>query len=526
MPPKKKSKKKGGKAKKAKPSGPPVPPLHELWTLETLHSQYEAVLGKVSSLKAEKAQLKDTISELKNDHQIIYEKFKEDFEAQNDKINGLVKDAKENEERRVKGEEANKAKMDELGKFAHSAQHTVTKISAEWKAKLVLLREAETAVVRNAQLEIDNSQLNHSIIALKEELRKRERQLFVVSKSRLGESSEVVDRYEFGSNQEGEMDIVGERTPDISVAMSPLILEAMKQFPMSDVVQREGVVILATLNSTLDDCTLLATFHGFKIVTSGLRRFLRDMPMQAAGAKLLWKMASLSSNFFKEADAAGIVAMALHVMRLNSHQRQRRLVFNYIRLLKEMTKGHIMAEYYGLDDFFRSLEFKRDSHTNEDLKKMFPRVDKKRGKFQAMKQEEEAKAKLAKLKKLEAIKAAKASSLPSIMPSKKKAAVTASKRRSILLLGNDDEEEAPDKKGKVMLGSKSSGALSAVRFGLSQTAKVRLQQTTFFVSRGLPDAVSRALRAHEQEAGRVNHEVMCLVEELGVNFERTLDIPA
>ena len=298
MPPKKKSKKKG-KAKKTKPSGPPVPPLHELWTLETLHTQYEAALAEVSSLKAEKAQLKDTISELKNDHQIIYEKFKEEFEAQNDKINGLVREAKENEDRRVKGEvrrceersdelmmksrvcgeltsnadtfvrntalitprsvacsslrsslalsssqEANKAKMDELGKFAHSAQHTVTKISAEWKAKLVLLREAETAVVRNAQLEIDNSQLNRSIIALKEEvrvgsgeerktrserrgakrrsaakysvphfvlmptqqhnntttsqLRKRERQIFIVSKSRLGESSEVVDKYEFG----------------------------------------------------------------------------------------------------------------------------------------------------------------------------------------------------------------------------------------------------------------------------------------------------------------------------------------
>ena len=127
----------------------------------------------------------------------------------------------------------------------------------------------------------------------------------------------------------------------------------MKQFPMSDVVQREGVIIMATLTSSLDDCALLGNFQGFKIVMSGLRRFLRDVPMQAAGAKLLWKMASLSSDFFEEADAAGVVAMALHVIRLNSHQRQRRLVFNYIRLLKVMTQDHLMTEYYGLDDFFR-----------------------------------------------------------------------------------------------------------------------------------------------------------------------------
>ena len=290
--------------------------------------------------------------------------------------------------------------MDELGKFAHSAQHTVTKISAEWKAKLVLLREAETAVVRNAQLEIDNSQLNRSIIALKEELRKRERQLFVVSKSRLGESSNVVEKYEFGSNQDGETEIIGERTPDVSVAMSPLILEAMKQFPLAEVVQREGVVILATLTRSFDDCTLLSNFHGFKVVANGLRRFLHDVPMQAAGAKLLWRLTSLSSEFFDQADATGVVAMALHVMRLNAHQRQRRMVFNYIRLLRVMTRDHLMAEYYAFDDLFRSLDYKREIHTNDDLKKMFPRVNKKRGKFEAIKQQEENKAKAARLAKV------------------------------------------------------------------------------------------------------------------------------
>ena len=96
---------------------------------------------------------------------------------------------------------------------------------------------------------------------------------------------------------------------------------------------------------------------------------------------------------------------------------------------------------------------------------MFPRVSQKRGKFSAMKQSEEAKAKLAKLKKLEALRAAKANSLPSITPARKKAAVTASKRRSILMLGNDDEEEAGAAKGKGggLLGSKSVGALGAVR---------------------------------------------------------------
>jgi hypothetical protein len=39
-------------------------------------------------------------------------------------------------------------------------------------------------VVRNAQLEIENSQLNRSIAELRVELKKREKQLFVVGKAR------------------------------------------------------------------------------------------------------------------------------------------------------------------------------------------------------------------------------------------------------------------------------------------------------------------------------------------------------
>ena len=63
-----------------------------------------------------------------------------------------------------------------------------------------------------------------------------------------------------------------------------------------------------------------------------------------------------------------------------------------------------------------------------------------------------------------------------------------------------------------------------VRFGLSPLARERVKQTSFYIARGLPNAVSRAMKEHEAVAGRVSHEVACLVEELGVTFERTLDV--
>lgn len=137
-----------------------------------MHTEYTSLQSSHSSLLAEKQNLTDEIATLKNDHSVIYEKFQQEFDKQKSYTLSLVKKASDSEESRKKSDKFNAAKVSELEKFAKEAGHTVTKISAEWKTKLKLIREAEGAVVRNAQLEIENSQLNRDKLALQEELRK------------------------------------------------------------------------------------------------------------------------------------------------------------------------------------------------------------------------------------------------------------------------------------------------------------------------------------------------------------------
>jgi len=117
------------------------------------------------------------LAELKSDHQVTYEKFQQEFAQHKSKMQALIESAKASEDQRKASEEVNGRKMAELSLVTRDAQSTVSKISAEWKEKQSLIHDAETAVVRNAQLEIENSQLVRTMADLKSELKKREKQV-------------------------------------------------------------------------------------------------------------------------------------------------------------------------------------------------------------------------------------------------------------------------------------------------------------------------------------------------------------
>ncbi|GMI04124.1 hypothetical protein TrVE_jg7011 [Triparma verrucosa] len=467
MPPKKK------KAKKAKgpkvPKGPPVPPLHELWSLETLHAQFEEKCKEIEQLKGEKRELESTINTLQTDHQSVYEKFEEEFKSQNTKINDLVEAASSSEALRLSSETSNQKKMQELASFAQSAQHTVTKISAEWKAKLVLLREAETAVVRNAQLEIENSKLNRNIIALKEELKKREKQLYVVSKAGMDSSTlDLLENYDFRqqqSNQEeggeegdGDENIVGERKErDVSVALAPLILEAMKQFPTTAEINNSGLKILSSLTQTKLDTVLFHKFSGLNISLASIRG-TKNKESLLAGVKLLWKCSTLNEDSFNYIQKEGGIPMTLYIMRLNPHSHNRRLIYNCIRLLNFLCGEIDMSDFSTYDSMFK--DFDEESSNAEikslrsgQLEDLFPRVGKKR------ELEKKLTEQTKKLLESPKIKKKKEVVLPGIK-AKKKAAISPSKRRSILMLGEEEEEEEKGGEKKALMASSSLPLIS------------------------------------------------------------------
>ncbi|GMH86260.1 hypothetical protein TL16_g10484 [Triparma laevis f. inornata] len=441
MPPKKKKGASKKPKKEKKPSGPPVPPLHELWSLETLHAQFEEKCKEVEALKTDKRELESTINTLQTDHQVVYEKFGEEFSSQNDKINSLVEAARSSESLRLSSEISNQKRIKDLSQFAQSAQHTVTRISAEWKAKLVLLREAETAVVRNAQLEIENSKLNRSIIALKSELKKREKQLFVVSKAGMDSSSlDLLENYNFSTptNQEigedEEEGVVGERkNQDISIALVPMILEAMLQFPSTPSIHASGLKILSLLTLTKLDTFLFQRFKGLVVCLDSIRREKRG-DVLLSGVKLVWKCVTLNEESKGYIEKEGGIAMTLSIMRLSPHSQNRRLVSNSIRLLNYLCGEVDMEEFGSYDSLF---DEKEDGGVKEfregKLEDLFPRVA---GKRDAEKKFMEDR------KKLDLPKKKKKVILPGVKQKKIKAAISPSKRRSILMLGEEEEKES------------------------------------------------------------------------------------
>ncbi|GMH52705.1 hypothetical protein TrRE_jg400, partial [Triparma retinervis] len=157
-----------------------------------------------------------------------------------------------------------------------------------------LIREAEKAVVRNAQLEIENSQLNRSMSLLKSELVKRESQIFVVQKAgvgfkdaTMGGPASTLSGYAFP----GGVVLPPPPLPDPSVAIVPLVIEAMKQFPANGNVQDEGIRTLGHLATGREDLEGAGRMGGVELVMRGMREWGGRTRMQAAGAKLLWRMA-------------------------------------------------------------------------------------------------------------------------------------------------------------------------------------------------------------------------------------------
>jgi len=293
MPPKKaKGKKSKAKKRTVDPNRPKTPPLHTLWDLHTLHSAFTDQGRDLAAARASRKVLEEELSELKSDHQVTFEKFQAEFDVHKSKMSTLVAAAKESEDRRKESEQANKTKMSELSIVTREAQSTVGKISREWKEKQSLIRDAETAVVRNAQLEIENSQLNRTVAELKGLVKKREKQLFVVSKAR---SVPVREDYGKpgsgnggggggGGGEEGEEGEGGgedqEKTEktDYTLAMVPMLLEAMRQFPHVLLVQQQSVSMLSSQLKTLDDCLALDRFYCLDLVIVAMQKH-RDAPL-------------------------------------------------------------------------------------------------------------------------------------------------------------------------------------------------------------------------------------------------------
>ena len=259
--------------------------------------------------------------------------------------------------------------------------------------------------------------------------------------------------YTFSSNQEGSTEIISSKE-DSSVAISPLILEAMKQFPHLPALQQEAVVVISTLTKSYSDCSVVGKFFGLELIMKAMRTFMDDIKLQTAGAAVLWRMCSLIEDFFEKVEKGGGVAMVLSCMRRRPHESHRRAVFNFIRLLKVLTRGHheatvTQATADGLFSDQRNDDAKGQAdspHVNmrtENLEKMFPRVSKKRERLLL----EERKAEEARANAKGKHASSNNGKLPALVPRpKKKNKQTAggkpSKRRSILLIGVEDKGDA------------------------------------------------------------------------------------
>jgi hypothetical protein len=92
--------------------------------------------------------------------------------------------------------------------------------------------------------------------------------------------------------------------------MVPMMLEAMRQFPETLLVQQQTVSFLAHEVKTLEDCQHLDRFYGLELSLSAMQRFPQSSLLQTHGARVTWKMASLSDDFFGRIKGHGGAAMA------------------------------------------------------------------------------------------------------------------------------------------------------------------------------------------------------------------------
>jgi len=373
---KKKSKKKVGKLKALKkPSGPPLPPVHELWSLEVLHSQYEETLRELHKTKQQKFALEDKMKEQASDFTVQREKHEEQFEKHKKYVETLVERTREAEEKRLESEKEAKEKIEKMSNFTVTAQKTVAKISKEWQDKQKLIREAEGTVVRNAKLEIDNTQLSRTNDTLRHDLGVKQKQLYVVNsaekaaeyikkrkKDKPGEDAEDGDGDE-EDQEEGEERCAG---------LSPLIFEAMKQFPDINILQRESMTVLSHLIKDLSDVEYItsASFPSVDLILRGMRKHRSDGPLQTSGARLLWKIASLKQACRARIKEAGGVAMLIDTLANFKHENSRRMVSNIIRLLKTLIDHSVRLE----PEDVVNVEKKK----SEGSLGYFPRVEKKR----------------------------------------------------------------------------------------------------------------------------------------------------
>jgi hypothetical protein len=95
--------------------------------------------------------------------------------------------------------------------------------------------------------------------------------------------------------------------------MVPMMLEAMRQFPETLLVQQQTVSFLAHEVKTLEDCQHLDRFYGLELSLSAMQRFPQSSLLQTHGARVTWKMASLSDDFFGRIKGHGGAAMAASV---------------------------------------------------------------------------------------------------------------------------------------------------------------------------------------------------------------------
>ena len=333
MPPKKKKGEGKTKAPKAPKEEDNTPPLHELWTLAALHTQYEEVLRDLSQCRQDKARLENEVLDLKNTHAVTYEKFQQEFEQHKSKIEGLMASAALSDQSREESDRSNKEQMEELSRFASEAHSTLATIKGEWRDKQKLLRDAEGAVVRNAQLEIENSQLNRTVATLKSLLRRRERQLVVVKKaSAMGMDEHHPESSASSSSAAGNNADLD--SGDSSVSLCPLILEAMKQFPDVVPVQRESLRVLSHLLADSDTCTYLLPLYPLELSLHAMRLHRSSASLQLDGSRVVWRLASSSPALLDFALANGAVPMLLNTLRSYRHAAVRRLVFAVARLLQ------------------------------------------------------------------------------------------------------------------------------------------------------------------------------------------------
>jgi len=234
-----------------------------------------------------------------------------------------------------------------MSNFTTTAQKTVAKISREWQEKQKLIREAEGTVVRNAKLEIDNTQLNRNVDALRGELSVKQKQICVINmaasasdviakkekkkkkkkkqeeeeekkKKKKGEEARGGDEDE-NDNSDNDNDSTpsnvdpNENENEKVAGLTPLIFEAMKQFPKTRHLQRESLVVLTHLIQDLEQVEHItaASFPSIGLIMRSMRLHRTDSILQTSGARLLWKVCSLREDCKMTVKEMGGVAMVV-----------------------------------------------------------------------------------------------------------------------------------------------------------------------------------------------------------------------